>query len=65
VKLLNRLLIVSDLARIAAEQVLGALDQALLPVLNLIWVNIELLGQFGKGALTLHGRQSNLRLEGR
>lgn len=57
--------VVPGLARIAAKQVLCTLDQALLPVLDLIRVNIKPLGQLSNGMLTLHGCQSNLRLEGR
>jgi hypothetical protein len=44
--------------------VLGALDQELLPVLDLIGMNIELFGQFSESAPTLHGSQSELRFQG-
>jgi len=49
----------------AAKHVLGALDQALFPVLNLVGMHVELLGQLREGMLTLHGSQRDLRLEGR
>ena len=64
-ELLYLLFIVLGLDRIPAEHVLRALDQALLPVLNLIGMNIELLGQLSQGALALQGSQCHLRLEGR
>ena len=44
-ELLYLLLVVLGLDRVAAEHILGAFDQALLPVLDLIGVNIKLLGQ--------------------
>ena len=43
-ELLYLLFIVLSLDRVPAEHVLSAFDQAPLPVLNLIGVNIELLG---------------------
>ena len=51
--------------RIPAEHVLGSFGQALLPVLDLIGVNVELLGKLSQSAFALQGCQCNLRLEGR
>ncbi len=64
-ELLDRLLVVPGFVRMAAEHVLGALDQALLPVLNLVGMYVELFGELSEGVLALHGSQSDLRLEGR
>ena len=64
VELLYLLFIVLGLDRVPAEHVLGSFDQALLPVLNLIGVNVELLGQLSQSALTLQRCQCYLRLEG-
>ena len=64
-ELLDLLLIVPSLCCIATEHVLGTLDQAPLPVLDLIGVNIELLSQLGKGMLSFHRCQSDLRFESR
>ena len=62
-ELLYLLFIVLGIDRIASEHVFSAFDQTLLPVLNLIGVNIELLGQFRQCALALQGCQRYLRLE--
>ena len=44
-ELLYLLLVVLGFDRVAAEHILGALDQALLPVLDLVGMNIKPLGQ--------------------
>ncbi len=64
-ELLYLLFVVMRLDRVPAEHVLRAFDQALLPVLNLIGVNVELLGQLNQGPLALQGCQRYLRFEGR
>ena len=48
-----------------AKYRIGIVQQPFSPVLDLIGVNIELLGQFSQGVVALHGRQCHLRLEGR
>jgi len=65
VEFLYPLLVVRGLDRIASEYILRACNQALLPILDLLGVNIELLGQLSQGVVALHGRQCHLRLEGR
>ena len=52
------------LDRPGAEHMLGLHDQLLLPVLDLIRVHIELLGQVGHRPLAADGRQRHLRLKG-
>ena len=42
------------LDRVAAEHILGAFDQALLPVLDLIGMHIKLFGQLRHSAFALH-----------
>ena len=44
-ELLYLLLVVLGFDRVAAEHILGPSDQALLPVLDLVGMNIKLLGQ--------------------
>jgi len=65
VEFLYLLFVVRGLDRIASEYIFCACNQALLPILNLIGVNIELLAQLSQGVVALHGRQCHLRLEGR
>ena len=36
-------------AGLAFEQFVGLFRELALPVLNLVWVNVELLGEFGDG----------------
>jgi len=52
-ELLYLLFVVLGLHRVASEYALSAFKQALLPVLDLIGVNIELLGQLRQGVLAL------------
>lgn len=59
------LFVVLRLDRAALEHVLGAFNQAFLPVLDLIGMHVELLGQLSQGALAFHCRQRHLGLEGR
>jgi hypothetical protein len=56
---------VLSLDRVAFEHVLRAFDQALLPSLNLIGVNVELIGQLCQCALAVQRCQRHLRLERR
>jgi hypothetical protein len=51
--------------RIATEHVLNCFDKALLPLLALIGMNIELLGQLSHRGLALQRCQRYLRLERR
>ena len=65
VELLYPLFVVLGLHSVHAKHVLGAFHQALLPVLALIRMNVELLGQLGQCAFALHRCQSDLGLERR
>jgi hypothetical protein len=49
--------------RVATEHILCTVNQPLLPVLDLIRVDIELFGQFRQGLVTAHCRQCYLGLE--
>ena len=62
-QLLNLLYIVLRLDRMAAKDILGASDQLTLPILDLVRVDIVLLGNLSNSALALQGLQRYLRLE--
>ena len=49
--------------RTGAEHMLGLRHQLLLPVLDLIRVHLELLGQIGQGTLASNGGQRDLGLK--
>ena len=64
-ELLYLLFVVLRLDRVPAKHLLSSLDQALPPVLDLIGVYVELLGELSQGALALQGCQCHLRFERR
>jgi hypothetical protein len=60
VEFLYLLFVVRGLDRIASEYIFCACNQALLPILDLIGVNIKLLGQFSQGVVGLSEVASRL-----
>ena len=48
-----------------AEDAGGAFQKLRAPLRDLVWVNIELLGQLGQRLLASDGRQCHFRFEGR
>ena len=54
VELLYLLLVVLGFDRVAAEYILGPFDQAVLPVLDLVGMNIKQLGELRQSAFALH-----------
>ena len=65
VELLYLLSVVLNLDRVPAEHVLGSFDQAILPVLHLVGMDIERLGPLSQRVLALHRSQRYLRLKRR
>jgi len=55
----------SGAAATVTEERLGMSHQLLLPVLDLIGVNVEVLGELGQGSVPSHGCHRYLRLETR
>ena len=55
----------SGAAATVTEERLGMSHQLLLPVLDLIGVNVEVLGELGQGSVPSHGCHRYLRLEAR
>lgn len=56
-------LAVIRLNRMDIEDIIRALEQALLPVVDLFGMDMEPPGQFRRGVFTLKGRRRHLRLE--
>jgi hypothetical protein len=51
--------------RLVAEDACRAFEELVFPLLDLVGMNIELLGKFGEGLFTANGGESYLRFESR